>query len=837
MSLHFTHPLALLLALGVAAVAETLRRRYGPSASLREAGWHLLGGLALVLLVLALSAPQLSTGSPRPTTFAVDRSASIDANLRSVEQRWSTTLGRDDCVAPCRVVDFASAPDALGDGGQAPGTGATDLEAGIATALGLTPRGGRVVVLSDGGQTRGDALTAAGLAVSRNVRVDWVPLADARRRDAAITSIHVPAAVRLGDEVPLALTVHSSVAGTAVLAIRRDDGAPASQTIQLQVGDNPLLLDYTATRQGWSSFEATVSLRGDAVAANNSRTAVVDVGPAPRVLVVTGRAGSPVPSLLSDQQLSVSTTDPAGLPTQSGAYNADDVTVLDDVAATQLTPAQVTALDSAVRTGGMGLLTLGGPDSFSEGRYWDSRLQQILPVTSLKPGNLQRRNLAVELVLDHSGSMIDLAGGAPKIAEARASAVQAAAFIASHRDQLGIVDFDTAAHTLVPLQSVTPGASQRRVDAAIATLQAGGGTNIYGGLQAGFQQLLQSHAPQRHLILVTDGISAGADYGPLLALMRRAKISVATVALGADADRPLLAQIAKATGGHTYVTDNADDLPRILVKETQESAKPVKVTGRLAVTVTADSPIVASLRGTQLPGLTGNVVVKLKSGAQADLSATGQGSAKNPALAEWQIGTGRVAVWTPGLGAPWAVSWLKETALWNDAVRWSERGIASTQAQPTATAPGTLGLDLSSRGRAGLGVTGVVGSLTGADGITHPVTFALVGPALYRADVATLAPGVYRYALTAQGSDSFTASGEVALPYPAEDSPVPAETSPLGQLVAQTGGRILDAGDPGALAGGQHGLARLLALLALVAFLAGVSVRMGVRVRRPTRVG
>ena len=40
-------------------------------------------------------------------------------------------------------------------------------------------------------------------------------------------------------------------------------------------------------------------------------------------------------------------------------------------------------------------------------------------MTSLVPGNLQRHNLAIELVLDHSGSMMDTAGGVPKIAMAR----------------------------------------------------------------------------------------------------------------------------------------------------------------------------------------------------------------------------------------------------------------------------------------------------------------------------------------------------------------------------------------------------------------------------------
>ena len=65
---------------------------------------------------------------------------------------------------------------------------------------------------------------------------------------------------------------------------------------------------------------------------------------------------------------------------------------------------------------------------------------------------------------------------------------------------------------------------------------------------------------------------------------------MATVALGADADRTLLRQIAKATGGHAYATDNAHQLPKIFVKDTRLSAKPVRVTGHLHVLVGERQP-------------------------------------------------------------------------------------------------------------------------------------------------------------------------------------------------------------------------------------------------------
>src|SRR5207342_1238177 len=117
----------------------------------------------------------------------------------------------------------------------------------------------------------------------------------------------------------------------------------------------------------------------------------------------------------------------------------------------------------------------------------------------------------------------------------------------------------------------------------------------------------------------------------------------------------------------------ARQLPRIFIKETRLSAKPVQVRGDLTVRAVSSSPIVRSLVGKQLPGLTGNVVTKPKPGAQVDLVAAAGSGEADPALAEWQYGTGRVVAWTPGLGPPWATGWSGQTALWNDAVRWTSR--------------------------------------------------------------------------------------------------------------------------------------------------------------------
>ncbi len=821
MSLHFVHPIFLLALIGVLAAGGLLAR----SADGRPSRWTYTRLLAGLLLVLALSQPQLGDGRRAVTVLVVDRSARVDGRMETTEAHWAVEA-RSVCPSPCRVVELAdgasSVPDSAAALAATPALdrGASDLEQGVLLGLGLVPHGGELALLSGGSETRGDVLSAAAAARAAGVRIDTVALHDRLRRDAAITRLSAPASVRSGDAIPLLLTVRSTVAAHAVLAVVRD-GVPAGrQRIALHAGDNAFTLNYTAGGTGWESFTASVALTGDGVTQNNSLSSVTDVLARPRVLVVDGDPS--LDGLLTRLGFALTAILPAQMPTEAAAYRELDAVVLDDVPASSLGSAALAGLGTAVRDGGLGLVALGGPHSFSSGGYAHSPLQALLPLESLVPGNLQRRNVAIELVLDRSGSMIDLAGGFPKIEMVHVAGVQTTGFVAAHEDELGIVDFDAAAHLLVPIERVTPGAIEQRVKDEIEGLEPEGGTNIYLGLQTAFRQLEQSPAPSKHMVLITDGISDPENYAPLLAQIDAAHVSVATVALGEEADTSLLKQIAKATGGNYHATDSAKEIPQIFARESRFAAKPVQAHGSLAVLAGADSPVVASLSAGSLPALTGTEITNLKPGAQADLLAEVRPTDLVPALAQWQLGAGRVVAWTPGFGEPWAAAWSGESELWNDVVRFADRGASQPQpavAVRTGTPP-SLRVDLAGEGAADFGLSTLTATLASDTGTVATVTLERTAPSVYTAPLAGLPAGVYRYTLAAGG---VTSAGELAVPYSEEYLPEPEGATQLGELAAATGGRVLSQGDPRALlAGGRTSLWWALALTALAAFLLGV---------------
>ena len=698
--------------------------------------------LAILVAVAALADPHVGSAGTR-VVLAVDRSASIDASMAAVEGRWVGGTTPDSCLQPCRVVTFAAS--AQSEPPTIPATAvrsATDLEGGVKAAIAAAPQGGRVVVLSDGLQTVGDATGAVAAARARNVTIDAVPLADSGLRDAALTRLDAPKVVHQGDTISLLTTVRSTAITPARIYVTRDDGKPASQVVRLVKGDNPFTLSYTATGAGWHSFRVQVRIPQDQRPQNNTLSASVDVGPPPKVVVASATADPPIAQILAARGVQATVAAPSALPSAAAGYATADAVVLDDIPANQLTAAQIRALTAAVRDGGLGLLTLGGRHAYSLGGYAHSPLNQLLPVASLVPGDLQRRNLAIELVLDRSGSMSDSAGGVRKITMAQSAARQTAQFVGTHRDELGIVDFDIVPHVLITMRRVSPGASQKRVLARINGLQADGGTDIYLGLQAGLKQLLASKSPNRHVILLSDGISQPHNYSSLLREFAQHKISVATVALGSDVDATLLRGIATATGGNFYATKNARELPRIFVKETRLSAKPVQVSGRQQVLAQGSSPVVRSLAGKALPVLAGNVVTHLKAGAQVDLIARSSSATTDPALAEWGFGSGRVVSWTPGLGAPWAPAWTSQPELWNDAVRWVARGVPAAAATATAdegTAT-TLQVDLAA---AGPTPQTSIAAVLERPGGRQKVVLEETSPSIYTASVAALPVGSY----------------------------------------------------------------------------------------------
>ncbi|HVY45270.1 MAG TPA: vWA domain-containing protein, partial [Minicystis sp.] len=150
--------------------------------------------LALLLVAAAPFVPPLHrSGHGRAVAFVVDRSASVGGAARAAMGRFVLDAYRARGDAEVSVVAFdgaaelwsapggdleerATDPGALGFGlAKARGT---DVASGVRLAAAALPDGGerRIVLLTDGRATRGDAAAEVRVAEERGIVVDVVPV-------------------------------------------------------------------------------------------------------------------------------------------------------------------------------------------------------------------------------------------------------------------------------------------------------------------------------------------------------------------------------------------------------------------------------------------------------------------------------------------------------------------------------------------------------------------------------------------------------------------------------------------------------------------------------------
>ncbi len=132
-------------------------------------------------------------------------------------------------------------------------------------------------------------------------------------------------------------------------------------------------------------------------------------------------------------------------------------------------------------------------------------------------------------------------------------------------DYLSIVTFSDRAEVLIP---ATRGSDYGKVEARISLLQAGGSTEIYSGLRAGYQELLRNAkaAHVNHLILITDGRTYG-DEDDCLKLAENARargVTFSGLGIGAEWNDDFLDELTGRTGGSSQYVTSSEDIKKFL---------------------------------------------------------------------------------------------------------------------------------------------------------------------------------------------------------------------------------------------------------------------------------
>ena len=667
--------------LGLALLAPYFLWMIGRSLADLPIEQRILSVLLRVSFVLLLSLglarlARTATTQKVCTVYLVDVSESVpDAALEDARAEIQKGLDARPEDGLVRIISFARRPrvvpladgakqapaierhEALGDASKARlGLGAaTDVASAMQLAYGLYPAGylRRAVILSDGVQTDGDMLAEANRARQFGVKVFAIPYRRPVPGEVAVRDLRVPDKVRVGEPFQLHAQVFSSRPQSVKATLKQGEainGLDGVRTVELKAGDNDVAFKSVVRVAGEVTYALDLSdIPEDRFKENNRYAVTVAVPGRPSVLYVEGNQAhaSYLASALNAQEFDVDVRGPRELPSSLRELERYDLVILSDTPADAVTEEQQAAIESYVRDLGGGFVFAGGENGYGLGGWYHSTVERILPVRMDAEKRRDEPGVAMELIIDRSGSM----SGLPL--EMAKAAAKATADTLSAEDLLEVIAFDSQPTRVVKM---TPAKHRARIQSDIARIQAGGGTEIFSALDAGYQSLSVTRARKKHVILLTDGQAPNNGIRDLVQAMAADGMTVSTVALGGGADDSLLRMISDLGGGRFYKVIDPQSLPRVFTRETEMVSRSAAVEEYFQPHVVAPADFLRGLDIGSAPYLHGYVATKMKPPPAQEILQSELGE---PILARWHVGLGWSLAWTSDVKNLWAVEWLR----------------------------------------------------------------------------------------------------------------------------------------------------------------------------------
>ncbi len=715
-----------LLALGVLPVlGYWSHRSLAPLGPGRRVVALLLRGLVVSLLVLALAGLNWLIPSDRlAVLFVIDVSRSIPREQLRRAQRWvDSQLAAKPAEDLAGVVYFAGVPrleippveyaelrDPEGDVADE----ATDIAAALRLAQAAFPDGAarRIVLVTDGNETTGDALIAAQASASDQIPIDVFPIRYRYRSEVMVDRVLVAPQAHVGEALRVRVVLRATEPVSGTLRLYARGGGR-----QFLVGEKPVRLVRVAGTTGdivhaedfifdvtepqfyefLAQFEPD-DPAADRIAANNTLTSFSYVRGQAKVLLVARepKEANLLQQVLAAEQFEVRLIRPPELPARHSELYAYDLVVLNDVPLTDvqldaggnviseyaITDAQLTAIERAVHDLGTGLVCIGGPHSFGAGGYNDTPLERALPVTMDVPGLKVVPNGALVCIF-HASEM-------PRGNFWQKVIAKEAIRVLGPRDEIGVIAWRGITSWIHPLQ---PAGNKRVVLARVDTMVPGDMPDFDPGLRLALRALRQSKAMLKHIIVISDG-DPTPPTPQVIQGLRQNKITVTAVAVATHGGtgRGTMRDLARLTGGRFYDVVNPRTLPRIFQKEARVVARSLiyerPTPWQPTVRVLTDP--LTGLAPEQLPGITGYVTTTAKESELVEVPIVSRVPLPDqpaPILAHWRYGVGKSVAFTSDAGARWTKLWLNWPGVrqfWGQIFRWATRELRSDNFRITA---------------------------------------------------------------------------------------------------------------------------------------------------------
>jgi len=815
--MSFTNPLALLLLLVLPLVVWLGRPDHRPGSG---RAWVALfiRCLIMVLLIMGLAGVQLvHSADELAVVYLVDASDSVSSAQRQAALDWVAqaieALKTNDQAA---VVLFGA--DALVDRPlsslrelaavtSVPEISLhTDISAAVRLGMALLPAGSarRLVILSDGVETIGDAAESARLAAASDVQIDVFPLGGLQAgAEVLLTAVVAPTRLTSGDRFDLVVTAESNSATTGRLRVLGDgDRVVYEASVALSRGVNNFTIPLLAGEQGFARYRVFLDDAQDGFYQNNTLSAYTEVVGPPRILLLASPPredadGHPLPDE-SDQLalallaagVQVDRTDATGLPLDLAGLSEYASIVLVNVNAKHLGPRKMAALQTYVRDLGGGLVAVGGPDSYAPGGYYRTPLEETLPVEMQLKDQERRANLTMIFVIDKSGSMSDTSvGGIPKVELAKEAIIRSLGLLGP-MDRAGVVAFDGSATWVVPIQEIT---DPDAMSDSVGTIRASGGTDIYAGLLAVAEVIPDDPANMKHVILLTDGGASEAGNPEITQEMHdEYGVTLSVVAIG-QGFADWITKLPEIGEGRFHSAYDPDTIPEIFTQETTLATRAYIIEELFWPSQLQRHAILSGI--TAVPPLYGYIGVSAKPTARTIL-VTEQ---DDPLLAAWQYGLGKSVAWTSDATGRWAADWVTWAGFprfWEQAVKWTitqERG-SNAETEVRLDNNGQAVVTVETAGSEGEYLNNLAMDLrvVDPDGTPRVVEMEQVAPGRYQGSFRPESEGAYLIRVAGAGDEEQVAqTAGWVLGYSPEYTVTEPDHENLAYLANLTGGKVL----------------------------------------------
>jgi Mg-chelatase subunit ChlD len=831
--IELTHPLFLL---GLAALP--VLGWYFWRGLIDFARWQRIASLALraaivVLLVLALAGlTWLSPTREQFVVFAIDESNSVGDDARQMAASYLEKAVQ--AAGPNRVafLSFAADPGLVhaerGKSSPQLDRGATNIAAAIEVAAAAIPPSyvPHIVLLSDGNQTAGDAVKAA---LRGRVPVSTVPLAARSEPEVAVGAVSVPAQIREGEPFYVEVSVDANHDDEGSIEVYRGAHKVISEKLSVKKGENKLRIRQTVTGEKAAQYTARISGFQDQFQDNNSASGLVFSTGKPRALLIENdvKLARNLSWALEQEGIHVDVRPARGMPDSLADLQNYEVLIVSNVPATDLTQRQMEIARTFVQDLGGGLIMIGGDQAFGLGGYYKTTIEEILPVRSDFEKEKEKPSLAMAIVIDKSGSM-----GGQKIELAK-DAAKGAVELLGQNDKIAVLAFDGETYVVCEMQ---PASNKSHVLDKVSSIEAGGGTVMAPAMETAFETLRDTVAKLKHVIILTDGVSAPGPFEDIAQNMAQARITCSTVAVssGDEVDVKLLQEIARIGNGRYYYTDDPSSVPQIFAKETVAASKSAINEQPFLPQVFRPTQVLSDIDLAQVPFLLGYVTTRPKPTCELILIS----EKGDPILAWWRYGLGMTVGFTSDAKSRWAAEWVTWpgfSRFWAQVVRHAMRksetkgSLVQVEQKDRKV---VVSLDsVDARGRF-LNNADTELTLIDPQLGNRTVPMQQIAPGRYSATVETPRDGAYHMELIQKqsGQPVHQSSRGIVVGYPDELRLKPTNDEALKELARLTGG-YHNPSPEAVFAGGERTAARAtplwpyLVMLAAILFLFDVALR------------